>query len=1002
MNRLLEGIADFCGSHLLDEKVLLAPSLSTGRQIAEALARNGHPWVNLRVETIRTLAMSAIGPELAGTGKKLLSRAQSLAMVEQACASALDEKSYFGRLRDRAGLHRAMQQTLGDLRASGISPGIVSTGALESEKKGMEIRAVLEAYEKSLQQDGYVDDSDVLRLALEKLKNGQMQAEPAPWFLVPEGLDASAAEKDFLRATAGSRLQVVPVDDPARWGMQSLDIRRALGEENEVREVFRTVLRENLPFDDVEIIYTDSATYVPLIYEMSSQYGVPCTFAQGIPVTFSRPGQAALGFLEWLVSGYDTNVLRKTIAEGCVSFQQVTPEGDPPGGLAVARTIREARIGWGRERYISCLDSLQRDHLRRLERAGEESDGDETQLSKAGLEERLRVCAVTRSFIEKLLEVSAAAESDKIDYSSLACGLLEFLKEFANVTSEIDGLALSTLSTVIGELAQLPSVRTTLPQAVERLREAVTQTCVNASTSHPGHLHISEYWLGGYSGRGHTFVIGLDESRFPGKSRQDPVLLDIERAAINESVAPRQLPLLGEKPVENSAALNACLARLRGSVYLSFSCRDLVDDRDQFPAAVVLDAYRRKTNDASADYSHLLEALPSPAGFIAEDGVFLDESEWWLGRLKSVGAAANGAQAGAHAVYPWLNRGERAEMARDGAMFTAFDGLIANSHDLSPCSNGAVMSPSMLEALGRCPFGYFLRYVLRISPLEDRTLDPTKWLDSLEYGSLMHGIFYRFMERITRRGEKPSVKLHKDEIRDIANGMIAEQVKLIPPPNTPAFEAQREDILRTCGIFLALEEEHCRDVTPRFFEVPFGSPGWRSSAAISSEVPVNIELGNGSRIRLAGRIDRVDESSDQTFQIWDYKTGSARRIREESLFDCGRQLQHALYAAAVEELLRRAGIIGEVVTSGYFFPALRGEGQRIAKRKDLEKMRMVLLDLVELLHSGVFPATIDDGDCRYCNFSSICAGAPGRSKIKLEDSSNVLLEPIRRLRANGD
>lgn len=315
MNQLLNSIADFCSSHLLDEKVLVSPSLAAGRQMTEALARAGHPWVNLRVETIRTLAMSVMGPDLARDGKKLLSRAQSLALVEQACATALDEASYFGKLRDRAGLHRAMQQTLADLRASGISLDRTSTGLLESEKKAGEIRAVREAYETALQRDGYVDDSDVLRLALEKLQ-ADHSTRPSAWYLVPESPDASATEKLFIQAIGGSQIQNLAVDDPADWHgeLESLDIRQALGEENEVREILRTVLREKLPLDDIELIYTDAGTYIPLIYELSSQYGVPCTFAQGIPVTFSRPGQAALGFLDWLANAYDASVLRKTVA----------------------------------------------------------------------------------------------------------------------------------------------------------------------------------------------------------------------------------------------------------------------------------------------------------------------------------------------------------------------------------------------------------------------------------------------------------------------------------------------------------------------------------------------------------------------------------------------------------------------------------------------------------------------------------------------------------------
>src|SRR5262245_64490918 len=120
--RLIESLARVCSERPLEEKVLVSPSLSVGHTLVERLAREGHPWMNLRVETVRTLALSAAGPGLAREGLRLLSRPQALALVEQACAQALPAESYFGALRDRTGLHRAMQRTLDELRAAGIGP----------------------------------------------------------------------------------------------------------------------------------------------------------------------------------------------------------------------------------------------------------------------------------------------------------------------------------------------------------------------------------------------------------------------------------------------------------------------------------------------------------------------------------------------------------------------------------------------------------------------------------------------------------------------------------------------------------------------------------------------------------------------------------------------------------------------------------------------------------------------------------------------------------------
>jgi len=71
--RLIDSLASVCAERPLEEKVLIAPSLSVGHTLVERLAREGHPWMNLRVETVRTLALEAAGPEIAREGLRLLS-----------------------------------------------------------------------------------------------------------------------------------------------------------------------------------------------------------------------------------------------------------------------------------------------------------------------------------------------------------------------------------------------------------------------------------------------------------------------------------------------------------------------------------------------------------------------------------------------------------------------------------------------------------------------------------------------------------------------------------------------------------------------------------------------------------------------------------------------------------------------------------------------------------------------------------------------------------------
>src|SRR6187549_420475 len=101
MSDLVSRLADVCKEHLLREKILVVPSLAIGHQIADAVAQSGTPWVNLRVETIRTLTDAITGFSLAKEGITVLSRAQALAIIERVCDRVLGNTSYFANLADR-------------------------------------------------------------------------------------------------------------------------------------------------------------------------------------------------------------------------------------------------------------------------------------------------------------------------------------------------------------------------------------------------------------------------------------------------------------------------------------------------------------------------------------------------------------------------------------------------------------------------------------------------------------------------------------------------------------------------------------------------------------------------------------------------------------------------------------------------------------------------------------------------------------------------------------
>lgn len=57
------------------------------------------------------------------------------------------------------------------------------------------------------------------------------------------------------------------------------------------------------------------------------------------------------------------------------------------------------------------------------------------------------------------------------------------------------------------------------------------------------------------------------------------------------------------------------------------------------------------------------------------------------------------------------------------------------------------------------------------------------------------------------------------------------------------------------------------------------------------------------KMKISGIVDRVDRATSGSYHIIDYKTGSTYEYDKKGAFKGGRQLQHMIYALAIEQQL---------------------------------------------------------------------------------------------------
>ncbi len=952
---IADRLAAACREHPLREKILVVPSLAIGHQIADAVAFGGTPWVNLRMETVRTISDAVAGFDLAGRGFTVLSRAQALAVIERACDRVLDESSYFAALLGRPGLYRAIQRSVDDLRHAGVNPEAIPKGAFEDERKARDLGLIIGAYERELRDRKFVDRCGVISRAIELAGQGTWSRD-ALWFVLDE-IELTNLEKRLLDAIgAGTILSISAGNHDAARPPLEVEFARAVGEENELRGA----LRAAVTLDEAEVVYTSRDPYLSLAYELTSEYAIPATFAEGIAAPFTRPGQAAIGFLDWLGDDYNTTHLQRIARSGALR----TPEAVPPA--VFARLLRASMIGWGRDRYVPRLEAS----ITEVERALEESESESRSewLTKE-IERRREALNVAQS----LLEIGAI--------ESLPGAALAFVDRFAATRNEIDGMALAALRRLLQELAALeePAAhgeRARDPKDIDRLIEAIAATHVAASNPRPGHLHVTSMRAGGWSGRKRMFLVGLDDTRHPGAGLQDPVVLDEERRNINSSIGPGQLDLLGDQPARNAARLARLIERAGAARWtVSYADVDLRDRRARFPSKDLLELFRAARHESDARYDALV-AGSTVEGFL-EDRAPLSESEWWLGQRFVRGR--QDLRPELWSAYPWLAQGERARQARATDEITAWDGRIDVSPvDIDPRCTGRVYSASQMERMARCPFGWFVERVLHIQPVEELLRVDDRWLDNRQFGVLVHEVLQETMEEICANGETPSHAAHVGRMRAIGETALLQWRSEVPPATESAFARQRDELFAASDVFLRTEEQRCAEVEPKFFEAPFGMPKAQASS-IGMIEPLVIPLGAGTSVKLRGQIDRVDRDRHTgNWQVWDYKTGSLYEYREEWRLRRGTKLQHVIYTRALTEMLRGRGLPGSVDCAGYYFPTSKGDGARIARECAPGELEHALNLLFDVIGSGWFPLP-DDGKCDFCDFRGLC-GNPEEAK----------------------
>jgi len=749
----------------------------------------------------------------------------------------------------------------------------------------------------------------------------------------------------------------------------------APSEAQEVRELAREILRlageDDIPFPDMAILLRNYDLYGPLIQQTFQALRIPIYFQGGLPLSRTQEGKSILLFLDLVGSNLRRSMVMEFLTFAPIAWRNFFQEEPSPALWDLLS--REAGIVEGRKKWEEKLSALM---SRRQE--AEPVEGEKEAFVFADEARRFW------GFLKELFSVLDLFPR-KDTWQGMVNSSIHFMKTYFEKSE-----AQETLCECLRALESLDTFGQEV--GIRRFKEIVS-AALEENTQRLGWFQKEGICVTdlmparGLSFRV-VFIPGLVERAFPAPPRQDPLLLDHERKAMNDALGmPGRISLKRFRSQEEKLLFSLAVGSAREKLILSYPRLDPASGRERIPSFFLLRVAEALYGEAM-DYSRL-ETLPAfrrvALSQLAPDDVeqALDEEEFDLGQV--AGALKRNERrevAYLKSLFPVLQRAEKLARLRWGwRTFTEYDGCLKSPQALHLLRerfalSGQVLSPTRLETYASCPFKYFLAAVLglRSLPYPEEILR----LPPLERGAVVHDLLFRFYREAVKQIPGPlqidQIDTYGKILADVADRVFSEAEAAGITGAPLLWEIDRQEILEDLRSFLQRASEESPEYIPTHFEFRFGHQTPRSKASPSSEA-ISLTLEGQSTVSFRGRIDRVDFSLDGSrLRVIDYKTGIV--AGQADGFSGGTTLQLPLYLLASCRIWKQADIekswaeYDSVSRKGKFKHLLfRGENW-MEKEKTLKKIIRIIAQ--GILEGTFFPFREGDRSCDYCDFQALC------------------------------
>ena len=606
--------------------------------------------------------------------------------------------------------------------------------------------AVKQAYEKLvmyLQDNHFIDEVGVVRLALAKIKSYD-DIE----FKIYEKNNLRPLELALLNKAAGQEVKEEIINQENK----PLKIKRytkAFGQTNEIEDILNYIYENSIPFDQCLIASAEEANYANILSNYRDLLKAPITIGTGKLITSTGPGKLFALLDDWITNHYRYEYLLKVVNSESFDVEKFKKDLNLDGDLTA---INEGLS----KRFEITLDSVT-EIVGRL-KVGFKNP--EENLAKYDAYESL----ARRYFNEKYHEDESTSRYKSMGYVKkfieiINDGMANFIERYSIIKDpKVDDNAL-------GKILRMLSFEKDYGVHYEDVRIQLFGQKIAREKPQPGSLYFTSISRAASCLRKYLFITGFSSNNYPGSSKENPLLLDrdYEPFGVKEA-STREIA----KNKDNYDTLLDEAMKYDVEVHLSWASYNSQSLKAQNSSSVVFETYKRENGEKKtlANFDKEFEENKTKFRYI----------EYFKNDILPISSI------GKSLLNNKVNKIEDVEEQEDANV--QVDKLLKKS-----------FSASAVGTFAKCAYSFYLQYVLGVEQPED--IDVFEVIPANEYGTMAHDL----LEHLDKS------KTSLVEFLEQANARFNEYLIINPTDNEALANKSRKEFIKMMQNAYELEEK---------------------------------------------------------------------------------------------------------------------------------------------------------------------------------------------------